>query len=128
MRIGVSLGLYSSSWKLAPMSRFYYEHSLKSRSRPAAILEECEVFLFLGIIFFCLPQPYAVSSCKTVEEPCLDHSSLRAENAYNTLMQTLILSSNAQPATLALVRLDSEEERTSSHNALRFEVVYQDFS
>ena len=27
----------------------------------------------------------------------------RAENAHNTLMQTLILPSNAQPATLAVV-------------------------
>ena len=60
----------------AQISRFYYEHSLKSRSREAAILKESEVFLFLGIIFFCSPQPYAVPSCKTVEELSLDHSSL----------------------------------------------------
>ena len=86
---------------LAPISRFYYEHSFKSRSHQAAILKESEVFLFLGIIFFCSPQPYAVPSYKTVEGPSLDHSSL-IEQKTLTLMQSLILPSNAQPATLVL--------------------------
>ena len=101
MAIGVSLGLYSSSWKPSTDFAFYYEHSLKSRLHQAAILKESEVFLFLGIIFFCLPQPYAAPSYKTVEGPSLDHSSL-IEWKTLTLMQSLILPSNAQPATLAL--------------------------
>ena len=47
---------------LAPTSRFYYEHSLKSRSHQAAILKESEVFLFLGIIYFLL----AATLCSSI--------------------------------------------------------------
>ena len=86
---------------LAPTSRFYYEHSLKSRSHQAAILKKVRSSSFLESFIFCSSQPYAVPSYKTVEGPSLDHSSL-IEQKTLTLMQSLILPSNTQPATLAL--------------------------
>ena len=102
MRIGVSLGLYSSSWK--PCTDFaFLLRTLPQKSITSGrhFKRKWGLPLSWNHFFFCSPQPYAVPSYKTVEGPSLDHSSL-IEQKTLTLMQSLILPSNAQPATLVL--------------------------